>query len=196
MQGLEDRKDEIRKIIRAHRDPRSQARRVYLDRPSFAMADKHDIEFEIKSKIADRYKIPFRSVIFTGSAHLGFSPQKDTEFEVGVSDLDVAAVSSDIYLHFWHEILRVSRGFTDESVFSRAHHIERLKDHILRRGMILLDYMPNCTLKTSEMSFLDALGRRYNLLFGRIALAFYLSEEAFCYKQRSALIEIMGIENG
>ena len=195
MSILEQRRNEVRQILGAHRNPITQARRVYLDRPSFALTGKHDSEFEIKSVVADRYGIPFRSVVFTGSAHLGFSPQNDTEFKVGESDLDIACVDSSLYLHFWHEILKVTRGFNDTSIFQSRDHPDKLKDHILRRGMILIDFMPTCELKTSERQFLDQIGRKFNKIFGRISIAFYISEQAFCQKQVSALSEIMGLRN-
>lgn len=194
MLSLEARRDEVQKLIASYGDTLSKARRIYLDRPSFALADKHSLEFEIKSAISDRYHVPFRSVVFTGSAHLGFSPQKDTEFKIGESDLDVACISSDVYLEFWKEILKVSRGFSDSSVFISQENMDRLKNHILRRGMILLDYMPKCKLRTEETRFMDGLGRKYSKLFGRVSIAFYVSEDAFCRKQFSALTEIMGFE--
>src|SRR5262249_54931073 len=142
---VDERRTELQKLIAPYGDALSRARRAFLDRASFALEGKHDTEFEIKREIAARYNVPFRSVLFAGSAQLGFSPQKDTTFVPGQSDLDVACIDFTLFQNFWEAILRATRAFTDNSSFVAASHQTKLQDGLLRRGMILLDYLPKCS---------------------------------------------------
>lgn len=169
-----------------------RARHLYLDRPSFALADKHQSEFSIKSQVAERYKIAFRSVVFTGSSQLGFSPVKDTLFEVGRSDLDIACIDSQLYMRFWESAAKASSAFSDQSKFGSPENLTRFKDQISRRAMILIDFMPKCAMKSSERAFQDELSRNNRRYFGRVSIAIYMNEYAFCWKQASAINALMG----
>jgi hypothetical protein len=191
---LDGRREEARALLATQRDAVSRARRLYFDRTSFALDRKHDTEFEIKSAVANRYGVPFRSVVFAGSAQLGFSPQKDTLFVQGQSDLDVAVVDSGLFQRFWQIIWRVTLAFNDESRFKKGH-AAKLRDQILRRGMILIDHMPWCPERTDEVSFMDDLGREHRSQFGRVSLAVYVNEYAFCWKQASVLSSILGYKD-
>jgi hypothetical protein len=177
----------LRATLISYTDPITRSRKAYFENQSFAFADKHDREFRIKSDVCEYFKVPFRSVVFTGSAQLGFSPHKDTPFQAGKSDLDIACVSSDLYVQYWEDILRTTRAFTDQTSFVGRNHFESLKEHILRRGMILIDFMPNSALKKAATDFLDTIGRQHRDVFNRVTFAIYLNEYAFCSKQTSAL---------
>tara|TARA_R110002124_G_scaffold9500_4_gene48707 strand:- start:1525 stop:2151 length:627 start_codon:yes stop_codon:yes gene_type:complete len=194
--ATEPSKDQIRSGVRQSLAGVSgvidRARHLYLDRQSFALADKHQNEFAIKSKVAERYKIAFRSVVFTGSSQLGFSPVKDTMYEVGRSDLDIACIDAKLYIEFWEAAVGASGAFSDQSKFGSAEKLSRFKDQISRRGMILVDFMPKSTLKSAEIAFQDELSRNYRRFFGRVSIAIYMNEYAFCWKQSSAINALMG----
>lgn len=190
MSVVDERRTELQNLLLPYRDPVSKARRAFFDKPSFALDGKQETEFRIKRAVADRYGIPFRSVVFTGSAQLGFSAYKDTAFIAGDSDLDVACIDSRIYQYFWTGILKVTRAFSDESQFIDPEHAARLKDAMLRRGMILLDFLPKSADRTKERAFFDELTLTYRDYFGRVSLAVYMNEEAFCWKQASALANV------
>jgi hypothetical protein len=192
---MDERRNSLKNSLLPYNDVVTKVRKAYLDRPSAALAGKHEIEFEIKRLVSDRYSVPFRSVVFTGSAQLGFSPHKDTEFELGKSDLDVACIDIHLYQKVWEVILSVTKGFNDLSKFQNTKHASLLQNHMLKRGMILLDYMPNCQERTKEREFLDSLSRPYRRMFTRVSLAIYMNEWAFCWKQESALANILGYDH-
>ena len=195
MSAVDQRRNDVQAMLRPYGNPVTRARRAYFDNATFALAGKHEVEFEIKQRVADRYDIPFRSVVFTGSAQLGFSTHKDTEFIQGSSDLDIACIDSTMYQYFWLSIQRATRAFTDQSIYIGRDHEDNLKNHILKRGMILFDFLPKCADRTNEITFLDLLSRNYRSYFGRVTLAVYMNEHAFCWKQNSALSNILRYEN-
>jgi hypothetical protein len=195
MTTVNECRDDLRAALLKQGDVVNQVRRAYFDRPSFALSDKHDVEFEIKKRVANRYSIPFRSVVFAGSAQLGFSPQQDTLFRPGQSDLDIACIDSGLYQKVWQVMTR-TRALKDLSGFLNKEHSDRMADHLLRRGMILLDFMPNCPERNEELTFFDQLGREHRRLFNRVSLALYMNEWAFCWKQASALSTVIGDGNG
>ena len=132
MTNVDECRDALRTVLSGHNDVVSRARRAYFDRPSYALSDKHDVEFEIKSQIANRFEIPFRSVVFSGSAQLGFSPQQDTLFRPGGSDLDIACIDANLYQKVWQIVIARTRGFKDKSVFLNQDHADRMADHLLK----------------------------------------------------------------
>jgi hypothetical protein len=195
MTTVDERRQALQMTLRPYDDTVTRVRRAYFDAASVALADKHEIEFEIKRAISDRYSIPFRSVVFAGSAQLGFSPQKDTEFSLGSSDLDVGCIDVRLYQEVWQIVIRQTRAFTDLSQFHNEKHAEMLRNGMLKRGMILLDFMPRCPERTAEQEFFDDLSRRYRKVFSRIGVAIYMNEWAFCWKQQSALSSIVRFDN-
>jgi len=58
--------------------------------------DREDEYYEFRKKIAKKFDISFHEIYITGSAKLGFSPYKKTEFSYE-SDIDVAIVSLDLF---------------------------------------------------------------------------------------------------
>ena len=52
--------------------------------------------YDFRKKIAERFKISFHEVYITGSAKLGFSPYKGTDFSYD-SDIDIAIVSNSLF---------------------------------------------------------------------------------------------------
>jgi hypothetical protein len=62
--------------------------------------------YEFRSRIAQRFEISFHEVIITGSAHLGFSPHKNTLFSLD-SDIDVALVSEKLF----EEFIEIARSY-------------------------------------------------------------------------------------
>jgi hypothetical protein len=193
MAAIDKRRSEMVEATKSCANGMSKVRRLYLDSPSYALGDKHGIEFEIKTQIANRYRIPFRSVVFSGSAQIGFSPQKDRIFIPGDSDLDVACIDAGLFTDVWLKILDVTHAFNDESCFLNPGHAEKLTTNLLKRGMILLDFIPKCDDRTEEIAFLDRLSSYYRTYFSRISLAIYANEQAFCWKQMSVLSDVLGV---
>ena len=185
-------RDQVRQSLKRVPGTLDRARLLYFDRPSYALSGKHENEFDIKRAVAARYGIPFRSVVFAGSSQLGFSAVKDTSFEIGRSDLDVACIDAKLYMEFWQIVVSSTRSFQDEYKFSKPEHMVKMKDHILRRGMILLDFLPRCARRTAEMAFQDELRAQYRHIFGRVSIAVYMNESSFCWKQSQSINAVMG----
>jgi predicted nucleotidyltransferase len=57
---------------------------------------REDDFYEFRRRIAEKFGISFHEVYITGSAKLGFSPLKQTEFSYD-SDIDVAIVSEELF---------------------------------------------------------------------------------------------------
>ena len=190
-----ERRDYIRRIAEQHTHPVARAQRVFLEEPSFAIGDKKDIEFDIKSNLSTYFNVPFRSVVFCGSAHLGFSPHKNTDLKLGESDLDVAIVSMDAFQKAWMILTDTTRAFSDLSGFPNGQRgleiSERVKEMITKRGLIHLAEMPQRCQFDKDKTFLDEVSRRYNTIFSNVNVTFYMSEHAFCWKQNWAIQKML-----
>lgn len=187
--------EEIRTLAKEHRDPFSRAQRIYLDQPSHAMEGKHATEFEIKRELAEYFDIPFRHVAFTGSAHLGFSPSKGTEFSPGSSDLDVACIDAELFQRYWQVLNESTKAFNDLSGFSiHKNPLEAagtLKEMIVKRGALYHFLLPKCRRSDLDATFLDGITLSHNHLFSKISVVIYMNEYAFCWKQNSSLQHIL-----
>jgi hypothetical protein len=172
---------------------RDRTRRLFVEERAAAFHEKRDREYAIKSEISKHFGVPYAHVCFTGSSQLGFSIQKERLFQVGISDLDAACVDIALYGEAWENIVKTTRAFSDYTAFGSMSRekIDLFQRQILRRGMILIDFMPTSKLKQKWTQFLGTLSRQNSDLFGSITLAIYMSEYAFCWKQDSVLSLIM-----
>ena len=62
-----------------------------------------DKYYEFRKRIAKKFDLPFHEVFIVGSAKLGYSPHKNTEFSLN-SDIDVCIVSAILYDRFMAKI--------------------------------------------------------------------------------------------
>lgn len=190
------RRDEIKKIASQYDDDLQKARRVFLEEASFAAINKRDVEFRIKSSVAAHFKVPYRSVVFCGSAHLGFSPHKGSDFVAGESDLDLAIISMDAFQAAWRLLNDATRSFSDLTVFSRFENpkgvADEIKDMMAKRGLLHLSKMPSAPGFDESRAWLENLHKKYRAMFGAINLSFYMNEYAYCWKQNSAIQSILG----
>ena len=87
---------------------------------------KDDDYYEFRNRIAKKFNISFHEIYITGSAKLGFSPHKKTEFSYD-SDVDVAIVSSQLFDEIMESIreyqmqLRESRLAVSEWEIRKYH---------------------------------------------------------------------------
>lgn len=184
---LEDRKRRVLSISAKYRDREVRARRLFVEDRAISLEEHREQEFEIRLAVSDYFSIPHGSVCFCGSTQLGFSPHKNTLFQIGVSDLDIACIDSELYQYAWTDIVHSTRAFTDQTKFRNSHSMALLKDQMLRRGMINIDLMPRSDLHSKWTEFCSELSRKHMKLFGKIGIAIYMSEYAFCWKQDSVI---------
>lgn len=71
-------------------------RRRSLHGTPVVFSGAEDNYYEFRKRIADKFSISFHEVFITGSAKLGFSPQKRKPFDYD-SDVDVAIISKALY---------------------------------------------------------------------------------------------------
>lgn len=189
--------EHIRQLAREHPDALSRAQRIYLDQPSHALEGKHATEFAIKREISEYFDVPFRHVAFTGSAHLGFSPTKGTEFSPGTSDLDVALIDARLFQKYWAVLNEATRAFNDLSGFSihpRPREVaQTMQDMLVKRGALYHFFLPKCRISDRDASFLDGISRDHSHLFAKISIVIYMNEYAFCWKQNSALQSVLRV---
>jgi hypothetical protein len=190
---LESLKSRVREIGSRYSSREERAQRLFVEERAASLHDDRNREYDIKRDIAAYFDIAYGHVCFCGSGQLGFSVVKEKLFEPAVSDLDAACIDAHLYQMAWIDIMETTRAFTDFTAFGRTPptKIERLKDQILRRGMIRVEAMPLSPLKQRWSRFQGALSRRHNDLFSSITLAIYMNEYAFCWKQDSVLSQII-----
>lgn len=193
-QNLDQIKDHLRGIARAYTDKEERARRLYIEERAFALKDKRDIEFSLKTDISNFFQIPYSNVSFCGSGQIGFSIKNNRAFDPFSSDLDVACINGDLYQKAWKDIITTTGAFNDESCYSGMSRgqIDLFKAQILRRGMILVDFMPKSNLSLEWRRFQDEMSRKFGKFVKSVTVAIYINEYAFCWKQDSALTELMG----
>lgn len=163
------------------------ARRFFLGSPVMAFRDRPEVQIDILQKVTKQFGISYGEIHIAGSARIGYSAHKKREFKPKESDLDVAIICPRVFSELLSEAGRVSKGFTDRSVFGLHDGKSDLVlfSEYLLKGMIRNDLMPSCKLRAEIDSFFGRLQKDYVGLFKRISAAFYLSEDLFSVKQRS-----------
>jgi hypothetical protein len=190
---IEQLRARVRQICSNYESRKDRTRRLFIEERAASLHHNREQEYIIKRDIAKYFGISYASVCFCGSGQLGFSIIKEKLFEPAVSDLDAACIDSDLFQKAWIDIIETTRAFTDFTAFGKRPQgeIDRLKDQLLRRGMIRVDAMPTSRLQRQWSQFQGDLSRRHTELFSSITLAIYMNEHAFCWKQDSALSRLM-----
>lgn len=180
------KKDHVNSI-----DKRYTSRKIFLSYPTYIfLRDKNfDIEFEIKDKISNFFKVPIYSIHFCGSAKTGRSLFKHTDFNPIKSDLDVAIISSELFVEYFEISFNATKGFKDLTPFNRikGRSMEPGFKQYLNIGYFRPDLMPNCGEKTAWNDFFNEISNTYSKYFSNINAGIFLSQLFFEYKQIAAL---------
>lgn len=192
--SLEELKSQVREIGKKYADRQQRVRRLFIEEGATSLQNERDREFSIKSEISKFFRIPYSSVSFCGSAQLGFSIHQDKLFSPANSDLDVACIDAGLYQKAWINVVTVTRAFSDLTPFGQrgSDKIEALKEQILRRGMIVVDFMPKSDLSIQWSTFQNGISKKHTSMFRRITIAIYMNEYAFCWKQDATLSNLLG----
>lgn len=185
---------QVKSIIAKYPDREKRARRIFIEDRAEVLREKREVEFDIKSDVSEYFSIPYTAVAFCGSAQLGFSVHKNKVFDPSTSDLDVACISVDLFQKAWRDVVKTTKSFNDLTPFGRLPpaNIDGFKEQILNRGMINVSKMPISNLSRSWIMYQDQLSRKYAASFQSISFAVYMNEYAFCWKQDSALSDLVG----
>lgn len=179
----------VRNLGSTYRDRFQRARRIFIEERAAALVNMREKEYIIKSAVSQHFSVPYTSICFAGSAQLGFSTYKNRLFKTASSDLDVACIDMGLFERAWVDVVSTTRAFTDETKFSGLdnYEVQRFKEGILRRGMIMVELMPRSDMSLRWQAFQQRLSRTYTDVFGKISCAIYMSEYAFCWKQDSSI---------
>lgn len=167
-----------------------EAQKIFLSFQSHFFLLNQSIKFEIEKEIADFFNVSISEIKICGSAHIGESPHKETPFEIGVSDLDVAIISTRLFSMYLKISKANSKNLTDRSKFP-IDKFGQPTDHEFCRyaatGYFRPDLMPNCPQRATWRTFFGRLSDKYKSSFSSINAGLYLSEELYVDKQISAI---------
>ena len=192
--SLDELKRQVRTISAKYPDREARARRLFVEERAASLHFQREREFAIRTEISQFFGVAYSTVSFCGSGQLGFSIHQDSLFEPAVSDLDAACIDNDLFQKAWIDVVQTTRGFSDNGPFGGRgeERINFFKEQIVQRGMIRVGAMPQSELSRNWSQFEVALSRKHVALFGRITIAIYMNEYAFCWKQDSALSALVG----
>jgi len=182
-----DRKELIRRSMHQGVPVGLLAMRLLVLSPTAAFEGDEESEFSIIEEISSFTSVSVRAVHACGSAKLGFSPRKNTDFAQGESDLDVAIIDADCFTRMMGEVIVATNRYRDLSGFPQGSFNSFSK--YLAKGIFRPDYMPDCELRRTWVRFFDDLSRRYQDRFEKISAFIYLSDNSFNMKQSESMEE-------
>lgn len=186
---MDSKKILVESIARGDSSERVAMRMLVLS-PTHAFKGCEDLGFEIIEEVADFFDVSVRSVHACGSAKLGFSPVKGTDFVAGHSDLDLAIIDHDCFNSYVGAVIAATRQYRDRTGFNRASgNTYRSFVDYLAKGMFRPDLMPYCEKRRVWMDFFGRLSIKNQSSFSSISAAIYLSDQAFRLKQSVVLAE-------
>jgi len=182
-----DRKELIRRSVGGGLSTSRIAMRLFILSPTAAFEGDEEEEFSIIEEISEFASVSVRSIHACGSAKLGFSPRKNTDFRKGESDLDVAIIDADFFTRMMDGMIVATNRYKDLSGFAQGSYSTFSK--YLAKGIFRPDLMPECDLKRKWVGFFDDLSRRNQSRFDKVSAFVYLSDSAFRMKQSESMDE-------
>lgn len=181
----------IEDCAKAHLPKRQIARQLYFLSPSFAFDGNQGRQLSLYEKICESLKLPISAIHIVGSGHTGFSLVKNTAFDSGKSDLDIAIVDSRLYLDLFELAFEITDGWHDVTKFSGSAEQQKNTKlsflRYLRKGVIRPDLMPSSPRKAEWENFFGKLGDEYSDLCNGISAGVYARESFMAAKQESAI---------
>ncbi len=153
------------------------------------------LEFEeqmiaVTKEVADYFQVSPRSMQLCGSAKLGFSLIKDTDFKAGESDLDIAILDPACFGRYLEIVASETGDLQDQTLFPSTEHFRRYKS-LLSRGIIRSEMLPSISAKSEWDMFFNKLSIKHETVFSKISAAVYLSDKSFVRKQSSSFERII-----
>lgn len=164
-------------------------RKVFLTFPTQAFVGLEDLQYAILNEVSGYFRVPITSVQITGSAKLGRSLHKRTDFCPGESDLDIAIIDTQLFVNYMELVLKKSKGYSDRSAFPLREGQSTQEEYTryLARGIFRPDLMSTGPERADWQNFFGRLSRVHSKLFRSISAAIYISQTCFEAKQRSAI---------
>ena len=164
--------------------------RLMVLTPTFAFEGREDIGYQITEQAATFFNVSVRAVHACGSAKLGFSPYKGTDFAIGTSDLDLAIIDENCFTRYLGEVIAVTKQYRQRTGFQRGEN--NCYDSFvayLAKGIFRPDLMPYCETRKKWLEFFGKMSVKYQSQFKSVSAAIYLSDQAFRMKQSSVIME-------
>lgn len=164
--------------------PEEIVRQVYISYPTYVFkeAEAASMGYAISNEISNFFNISLSDVQIVGSAKTGKSYFKNKDFEPGESDLDIAIISSQLFLTYMEISFVKTKGYTDLKDFKNGRDYRKFKDY-LSRGIFRPDLMPRCTERMQWFKFFSSLSNQYYKVFKDINAGIYISQSFFEFKQ-------------
>lgn len=164
--------------------------RLMILSPTKAFEGREEIEFEIIERIAHFFDISVRSVHSCGSAKLGFSPVKGSEFVDAESDLDIAIIDHDCFIKHVGAVISATNQYRVLTGFPRNADGQSTYNSFIKylaKGIFRPDLMPIGDIRKDWFSFFNKLSNSYRSVFSNISAGIYLSDTAFQLKQSDVI---------
>lgn len=176
-------------------DLSSLVTKYFFLHPTCSFEGRYDEALQIVTMISSRLKIPVNNIYFSGSAKLGFSLHKNTDFRQGISDLDVAIIDPNLFALWLQEAILKSNSYTNANAFppqlrslgKTGKTAAEMFQSYASKGIIHPGLMPQCELKQNWVGFFEDLSMKNRSLFKNISGFIYLSENCFRQKQIRSL---------
>ncbi|WP_143515644.1 hypothetical protein [Pseudooceanicola marinus] len=166
------------------------AREEFLLDSAHYFADKSDLYLSLKERIAADVYADISDVRICGSAYWGRRFRDESPFLPGVSDLDVAIISPQIFCRCMSEVRDLSKNFSDQSVFpkvtGKVSTFELFRDYAFGKGLIRTEHLPNVRTRRGFIESSDRISRDFASHFEKISFALYDSALSFANKQAGA----------
>jgi hypothetical protein len=181
--------DAIDAGVAANRPYNEIARKIFLTYPTNAFVGNEERQFSILDDVSRHFNVAITSVQVVGSAKLGYSIHKKTEFSIGQSDLDLSIIDAQLFAKYLAIGLSVSKGYSDGSSFSIRNGQSTQNEYFqyLTRGIFRPDLMPVGQQRADWNNFFGKLSSKHSDLFKSISASVYLSQSCFESKQRSTI---------
>lgn len=165
------------------------ARKVFLTYPTKALIGKEEKEYSILNEISIHFSIPIMSVQVAGSAKIGKSVHKQTDFAPGNSDLDIAIIDSHLFQKYMEIVFSETKEYSDRTNFPRKNGQSKADEYLayITKGIFRPDLMPFCTARSEWNKFFGNLSKKHGDLFKSINAGIYFSQLFFEGKQLSAI---------
>ena len=166
-------------------------RKVFLTYPTYAFKNNEERQYAILNDISCHFNVPIMSVQVAGSAKTGRSFHKNRDFISGKSDLDIAIIDSDLFMHYMESVFTITKGYSAREKFPRKNSVSTIDEYrsYLTRGIFRPDLMPTSNERANWHSFFGTLSTKNSDLFKSINAGIYMTQTFFESKQRSTIKE-------
>lgn len=157
---LDDFREELRALDRG--DLLDFARRHLLHGTPYVFRDREGDFYSFKRRLCDQFSVAHTEIFIVGSAKLGFSPYKETEFTLD-SDVDIAIVSGELFSRTSELAAEMEFRIRSQLVFLREHHWSLYHKYLryLVIGWMRPDLLPRVqpciSFKDNWFSFFEGL---------------------------------------